>query len=202
MDCRPPGSSVHRISQARILEWTAISFSRGSSQPKDGTHISYIALGFFYHWTTWKAPIFVTTVNTSYSSFSESRLKSKKRHWIQFWISSMGIKSPALQEVKKKTKMQKKTWWWWKTPAWFETKPQESNTVWSRFLTLQLKNRDNTPTQPKPQSNKKQSKAKLLVTEIQNVMFTNLHVGGSSTETNNIDTALPNTFSHLRRSSM
>ena len=34
MDCSPPSSSVHRISQARILEWFAISFSRGSSQPK------------------------------------------------------------------------------------------------------------------------------------------------------------------------
>ena len=36
MDCSPPGSSVHGISQARILEWFAISFSRGSSRPRDG----------------------------------------------------------------------------------------------------------------------------------------------------------------------
>ena len=36
MDCRPPGSSVHGISQARILEWVAISFSRGSSGPGIG----------------------------------------------------------------------------------------------------------------------------------------------------------------------
>ena len=35
MDCSPPGSSVHGIFQARILEWTAISSSRGFSQPKD-----------------------------------------------------------------------------------------------------------------------------------------------------------------------
>ena len=35
MDCSPPGSSVHEISQARILECVAISFSRGSSQPRD-----------------------------------------------------------------------------------------------------------------------------------------------------------------------
>ena len=33
--CSPPGSSVHGISQTRVLEWAAISFSRGSSQPKD-----------------------------------------------------------------------------------------------------------------------------------------------------------------------
>ena len=35
MDCSPPGSSVYGIFQARILEWVAISFSRGSSQPRD-----------------------------------------------------------------------------------------------------------------------------------------------------------------------
>ena len=35
MDCHPPGSSVHGISQARILAWVAIPFSMGSSQPRD-----------------------------------------------------------------------------------------------------------------------------------------------------------------------
>ena len=43
MDSSPPGSSVHGILQARILEWVAISFSRGSSQPRDGTCISCIS---------------------------------------------------------------------------------------------------------------------------------------------------------------
>ena len=43
MDCSPPGSSVHGISQARMLEWVAISFSRGSSQPRDWTWVSHIA---------------------------------------------------------------------------------------------------------------------------------------------------------------
>ena len=40
MNCSPPGSSVHRIFQARILEWAAISSSRGSSRPMDGIRIS------------------------------------------------------------------------------------------------------------------------------------------------------------------
>ena len=40
MDCRPPGSSVHGIFQARILQWVAFSYSRESSPPKDLTHIS------------------------------------------------------------------------------------------------------------------------------------------------------------------
>ena len=47
MDCSPPGSSVHRILQARILEWVAIPFSRGSSQPRDRTQVSCIAGRFF-----------------------------------------------------------------------------------------------------------------------------------------------------------
>ena len=47
MDYSPPGSSVHGILQARILEWVAIPFSRGSSQPRDRTQVSHIAGGFF-----------------------------------------------------------------------------------------------------------------------------------------------------------
>ena len=43
MDCSPPGSSIHGILQARILEWVAISFSRGSSQCKNQTRVSHIA---------------------------------------------------------------------------------------------------------------------------------------------------------------
>ena len=43
VDCSPPDSSVHGILQARILEWVAISFSRGSSQPRDQTWVSRIA---------------------------------------------------------------------------------------------------------------------------------------------------------------
>ena len=42
MDCSLPGSSVHGICQARVLEWIAISFSRGSSQPRDQTRVSRI----------------------------------------------------------------------------------------------------------------------------------------------------------------
>ena len=45
--CSPPGSSVHGISQTRILEWLAISSSRGSPWPRDWTHVPCIAGGFF-----------------------------------------------------------------------------------------------------------------------------------------------------------
>ena len=47
MDCSLPGASVHGILQARILEWVAIPFSRGSSQPGDRSQVSRIAGGFF-----------------------------------------------------------------------------------------------------------------------------------------------------------
>ena len=40
VDCSPPGSSGQRISQARILDWVAISFSRGTCQPRDRTYVS------------------------------------------------------------------------------------------------------------------------------------------------------------------
>ena len=46
-DCSPPGSSVHGISQARVLEWVTIPFSRGSSRPRNWTQVSWIAGGFF-----------------------------------------------------------------------------------------------------------------------------------------------------------
>ena len=49
MDCSPPGSSVHGISQARILKWVAISSSREPSRPRDQTHISYVSCAL-YHW--------------------------------------------------------------------------------------------------------------------------------------------------------
>ena len=52
MDCSPPGSSVHEILQARIMEWVAISFSRGSSQPRHRTRVSCIAGRLFTIWVT------------------------------------------------------------------------------------------------------------------------------------------------------
>ena len=49
MDCSPPGSSVHGILQARMLEWVAISFSRSSSPSQGRNHVSCTAGGFFTH---------------------------------------------------------------------------------------------------------------------------------------------------------
>ena len=66
-----PGS-VHGISQARRLEWVAISFSRGSSQPRDRTHVSCIGRQTFYHWAT----------RESLTSHSKLLVKTTVRHHI------------------------------------------------------------------------------------------------------------------------
>ena len=52
MGCSLPGSSVHGIFQAIVLEWVAISFSRGSSQPRDWTQVSHIVGRCFTIWAT------------------------------------------------------------------------------------------------------------------------------------------------------
>ena len=49
MECSPPGSGIHGVFQARVLEWVAISFSRGSSQPRDRTWVSHTLGRRFYH---------------------------------------------------------------------------------------------------------------------------------------------------------
>ena len=50
VDCSPPGSSIYGILQVGILEWVAIPFSKGSSQPRDWTQVSCIGGGFFTIW--------------------------------------------------------------------------------------------------------------------------------------------------------
>ena len=55
MDYSLPGSSVHRVLQVRILEWVAIAFFRGSSQPRDQTQVSHITDSFTI-WVTREVP--------------------------------------------------------------------------------------------------------------------------------------------------
>ena len=55
MDCSPLGASVHGISQTRMLEWIDMSFSRGSSRPRDRTWVSCISGRFFTVWATREA---------------------------------------------------------------------------------------------------------------------------------------------------
>ena len=55
VDCSLPGSSAHGISQAKILEEVAISFSKGSSRLRGRTRISCIGRWIVYYWATWEA---------------------------------------------------------------------------------------------------------------------------------------------------
>ena len=79
MDWSPPGSSVHGILQARILEWVAISFSRRSSRPRDQTSISCIGRQILYHWATWEA--LKLTICTSFQDPTLGEL----RYW--YWLA-------------------------------------------------------------------------------------------------------------------
>ena len=73
-DCSLPSSSVHRISQAIILEWAAISSSRGSSQPRDQTHVSCAGKWIFF---TAEPP--------------------EELNWYDTWIQYSGIKTTLLK---------------------------------------------------------------------------------------------------------
>ena len=76
MDCNPPASSFHGIFQARILEWVAIPFSRGSSQPRNQTQVSCITSRFFNVWAIREAPdplgSYLKLVKESESEVSQS----------------------------------------------------------------------------------------------------------------------------------
>ena len=74
-DCNTPASSVHGILQVRILQWVAIPFSRGSSQPRDRIWVSYTAGRFFNVWATWEALCHI--YKQGCHSHPQSRLKMR-----------------------------------------------------------------------------------------------------------------------------
>ena len=86
IDFSPPGTSVHGILQERILEWVAISFSRGSSRPRDQTHISCTGRQILYHWATWEAPHSMHTPSKSAYGTGHSDLR---QIWYIFATSSI-----------------------------------------------------------------------------------------------------------------
>ena len=75
MDHSPPGTSFHGVFLAKVLEWVAIPFSRGSCRPRDGTvslvpHV--LAAGFFTNNATWEAQGFPVSVQFSRSLVYDS----------------------------------------------------------------------------------------------------------------------------------
>ena len=91
MDCNMPGSSVHGIFQARILEWVAISSSRISSWPKDQTHVSCISSTsrwILHHWATWEASLYTHThIFRFFSVFTSVQLLSRVRLCVTPWTA-------------------------------------------------------------------------------------------------------------------
>ena len=80
-DCSLPGSSVHGIFQARILESVAISSSRGSSLPRDLTHVSCVGRRVLYHCATWEVLLcWVLGSVFIILNFSEFTLDMDKSH--------------------------------------------------------------------------------------------------------------------------
>ena len=69
MDCSLPGSSVHRILQAKILEWVAISFSRASSQPRDWT------------WVSWETCVLITLISFDMQMWQNRILRKIRGRW-------------------------------------------------------------------------------------------------------------------------
>ena len=85
VDCSPPGSSVHGISQVRILECIAISFSKGSSWPGDQTRLSCTGRRILYHWATREAP-WSLTKRAQLSSLSSPH--HMRMPWESSWLQA------------------------------------------------------------------------------------------------------------------
>ena len=112
MDCSPPGSSVHRIFQAGIQEWVAISSSRGSSPPRDWTQVSYIAGIIHTVWATRKTSMWGINslkYGRGCTTAINSQLRCHKHHLhvqhIREKISQASVGSPTYypQEENKRT---------------------------------------------------------------------------------------------------
>ena len=126
MDCSRPGSSIHGLLQARILDWVVMPSSRGSSLPGDQTCISSIGRWFLYHWGTWKAPMWAQHALKLRSGAQQKVLAPNQ------WLIHVGTRKTNwqgayhLQAVREEDKIQPEThcaWSYlrscrWKRPNW------------------------------------------------------------------------------------
>ena len=122
MDCNLSGSSDHGIFQARILEWVAISFSKGSSWPKDQSRVSCIAGRRFTIWATregkklnymWICKFIGNSLKFPFG-FRESRIPLNARKYFE-WDADKKITSKVMSQMNKsksnkKIETLKKNW--------------------------------------------------------------------------------------------
>ena len=89
----PPGSSVHGILQARILEQVAVPFSRRSSRPRDWTRVSWIASRFFTIWVTREVEIIwkFKEVASKKSRAGLLRFLKKVHFWVKEWLKTKSL---------------------------------------------------------------------------------------------------------------
>ena len=105
MDHNLPGSSVHEIFQARILEWVAISFSRRSSQPRDWTRVSGIVGRRFTIWATREVRIhallllryFICARHSCQVTLSVGSQREELRPWQRSWGRKLGIRKGVIK---------------------------------------------------------------------------------------------------------
>ena len=81
MDCSPPGSSVHGILQAKIREWVANLFSKGSFQPRDQILVSCITGGFLYHLSHQGRPLQEQRTGTIYIRMVKDTYLTTSLQW-------------------------------------------------------------------------------------------------------------------------
>ena len=93
-DCNMPGSSVHGILQARILEWVALPSSRGSSQPRDGTRVSCIYRQIIFCWVTRGEELILIPKSWRGQNIPKSIL--------QGWITSITLISKTIEILQQK----------------------------------------------------------------------------------------------------
>ena len=98
MGCSPPGSSVHRILQARISEWVAIPFSGGSSQPRDQAWVSRIRQILFHlshqrsSRCSWEGSKGLRCHHWLTCPLSEFLIRSKRQPLV--WVGLMALRFP------------------------------------------------------------------------------------------------------------
>ena len=94
MDCSLPGFSVQRFFQGRILEWVAISFSRGSSGPRDWTHTSFTGRWVLYHWAIREAQSFEKQVTSETSQWLHTAEQMVSQIVLSFFLFTL-ISGPS-----------------------------------------------------------------------------------------------------------